>query len=230
MTTLKSPYQDKLDLGSSHLLLKAYLDNLHEGSRVLDIGIGGGTIGRICSKKGLRFFGVEPNPGWAQAAEHDYCDIYMGTLEETPDSFLSNYDVVLFSDVLEHMVDPLSALKRLVHLQGTKTVFLISVPNIANIWIRFNLFFGRFEYKKQGILDHTHLRFFTKRSLISMINSADLKIVELIPTPIPLGNVNTIFLKNKPGFTIYRFLYWMTLKLPTLFGYQFFCKAIKQDE
>jgi hypothetical protein len=88
-------------------------------------------------------YGLEPNPQWLELAKPFYKEIFGGTLETAPQDFLSNYQVVICGDVLEHMPDPQVALTRLVGLQPAGAVFIISVPNVANVWVRMNLLLGQ---------------------------------------------------------------------------------------
>jgi hypothetical protein len=60
------------------------------------------------------------------------------------------------------------------------------VPNVAHLWARLSLLIGRFDYADRGILDRTHLRFFTRRTLVDLLRAAELTIVELTVTPAPL--------------------------------------------
>ena len=88
--------------------------------------------------------------------------------------------------MLEHLSDPLAAL---VALDGTLAAggrVIASVPNVAHLWVRLQLLAGRFEYADRGILDRTHLRFFTRRTFIALLAQAGLAVEELAVTPVPL--------------------------------------------
>jgi hypothetical protein len=63
---------------------------------------------------------------------------------------------------------------------------IVSVPNVAHLWVRLSLLVGRFDYADRGILDRTHLRFFTRRTLLELLRSAGLRVDELAVTPVPL--------------------------------------------
>lgn len=216
-------YEDKLMPGSSHRVIIGKITDSAEIKKILDIGIGAGILGRWFSSKDYEICGIEPNPIWAREAKEYYKDIFIGTLEETPTDFFQDVDVVVCGDVLEHMADPKSTLKMVVSIHKKGTVFIISVPNIANIWVRLNLLFGKFDYTERGILDKTHIKFFTKKSLKSMLEESGLDNIEIIPTPIPLDLVNIFFKTSKLGQLIYLLLLWMTKRFPTLLGYQFVC-------
>ena len=140
---------------------------------------------------------------------------------------MRSYDVVVLADVLEHLPEPLSALKRVVTLQSEKTEFWISVPNIANISIRIGLLFGIFNYQSAGILDQTHLHFYTRYSLRQMMQAAGLSEIELVTTPIPLTLVHSFFRVTYFGKLLCLFLAKVTQLFPTIFGYQLLIRATK---
>jgi 2-polyprenyl-3-methyl-5-hydroxy-6-metoxy-1,4-benzoquinol methylase len=150
-------------------------------------------------------------------------------LSETKDEFIQGHQVVICADILEHTPDPSNELHRLVCLQPSRSVFFISVPNIANIWVRLNLLFGRFNYTDRGILDRTHLRFFTRSTITQMISTAGLEIEKIVPTPIPLHLVHHFFDHAALGRWFYWLLNKMTQAVPTLLGYQFVVYAKKHS-
>ena len=215
------PYGDKLDPWSSHSIIKSWLLDYPRGTRILEIGTATGTLGRICAPFGFFWRGIEPDQEWINIARPYYHELLASTLECAPDEFLRSNDLVICADVLEHIAFPKNELNRLVTLQNNPTKFIISVPNVANIWIRMNLLVGRFEYTERGILDYTHLRFFTRCSLIDMLQTVGLQLNKISTTPIPLNMVNPIFESTGWGRLSHRSLAWLTSIFPTLFGYQF---------
>jgi len=225
-TELDCPYVEKDDPWSSHTQIRTWLAHQRPGTRILDIGAATGTLGRQFTKAGLVMDGIEPHPAWANLARPYYAELLVGTLDDASDAFLSRHDVVVCADVLEHIADPTQALRRLLPLQSPGCQFLVSVPNIANIWIRLNLLLGRFDYTDRGILDRTHLRFFTWRTLRGMFNSVGLRIVDLHVTPIPLNLVHPVFQQHAVGRLAHAVLARLTRTFPTLLGYQFVVKAV----
>lgn len=230
MNTL--PYQEKIqDIGSSHMLVRDMLWRaLPDGGKVLDVGVADGILARLCSGGTYHFWGVEPNPEWAALARRWYDAIFVGTLSQTPDAFLAESDAVVCADVLEHMVDAERQLQRLVSLQKKETVFLISVPNVAHLWVRLNLLLGRFEYQSRGILDRTHVHFYTRRSFLSLLSHAGLKVEWWSPTSVPLGLVSPWFRTSRPGRCISWLLWQLTRLLPNLLGYQFVVCARRSEK
>ena len=219
------PYIEKKEPWSSHSIIQNWLSSFKSGTRVLDIGSATGMLGKRCVGSGFYLKGIEPVQEWAEEAKPYYNEILWSSLEQAPEEFLAKQDVVIFADVLEHMSNPEKILKHLVSLQKPETQFLVSVPNVANIWIRGNLLFGKFNYSKYGILDRTHLRFFTKLTFLEMLRLSGLKPIELKYTPVPLCRVNSFFQTNLLGRFIHRVLAAITFFLPGLFAYQFVARS-----
>lgn len=212
---------------SSHWYLYRWLGALDVGTRVLDVGTAQGVVGNFLPDAGLILRGVEANPQWAAIARPYYDEIMATTLEEAPDDFLMGHDVIILADLLEHLVAPWNALERLVKLQPEDAQFIISVPNVANLWVRLNLLCGKFDYQERGILDRTHLRFFTRSTLKQLVTGAGLEILQITSTPLPLGLINCFFRENPVGRTSYGVLNYLTQIVPTLLAYQFIVRAVK---
>jgi len=137
---------------------------------LLDVGCGSGAFGRLLRSRhpGMELWAIEPDPVSARAAEGGFDHVVQG---EFPNSQIPNekFDVVLCADVLEHMREPEKALvacKDAVALDG---VLIASIPNVRNwrdvLWPL--LRHGTWTYTEWGILDRTHLRFFTRSSMYS---------------------------------------------------------------
>lgn len=224
--TLNLPYRDKPSPWSSHSVITKLLKKLPAESKVLDVGTASGMLARMCQSNGFHFFGVELNPEWAQLANPYYEKIWIGHIADIDANALQGYDAVVLGDVLEHLPAPEAILQNLIACQNSGSTFLISVPNVANFWVRFNLLLGRFDYTERGILDRTHLRFFTRKTLVDMLNHSGLQIVSLQPTPIPLELVSKFFVAP-PGKFLHALLAKLTVLFPTLLGYQFIVEARK---
>jgi 2-polyprenyl-3-methyl-5-hydroxy-6-metoxy-1,4-benzoquinol methylase len=227
-SSTSSPYQDKADLWSSHAIIRSWLGRFPPGTRVLDIGTATGTVGRMCQNYHLVIEGLEPNSEWAQIAQPYYHKILTVMLEEAPDAFLVGYSVIILADVLEHLQAPEMALKRLVSLQTPGTLFIVSVPNVANVWVRLHLLFGHFNYSERGILDRTHLHFYTHKTFLKLIDAAGLKVRHMEVTTIPLPLLSSFFGKNAAGRFLHRLLATLTQIFPTLLGYQFLAELDKK--
>ncbi|CAN5548490.1 hypothetical protein BH10PLA1_BH10PLA1_08030 [soil metagenome] len=132
--------------------------------------------------------GIEPHPQWAELARPFYRQFFATTVEgaQLPDG---TYDAIVCADVLEHLPDPLSVLKQLVKAAKPGATFLISLPNVAHFAARLMLLAGRFPKMERGILDRTHLQFFTRDTAADLLKSAGLKIEHIYATGVPLEEV-----------------------------------------
>ena len=218
-------YLDKSRSFSSHSYIIARVLRFGPGTKILDIGTADGVVGKRIKGKGLILNGIEPVAHWAEIAKPFYNELIIGKIENAPSAFLKNYDVVIFADVLEHLVDPISVLFRVVKHQRSDTSFFISVPNVANIWIRLNLMFGRFEYTDHGLLDKSHLHFFTLDSFKEIIKQVRLEITSIAITPIPLQLLHPFFETTQLGRTLFSLFNSITQLIPRILGYQFIVEA-----
>jgi len=104
-------------------------------------------------------------------------------------------------------------------------VLFVSLPNVANAAIRLSLLAGRFEYADAGILDRTHLRFFTRRTARRLVEDAGFRIRRVQATPVP-AELAVALLRRAPFRALSRALFAAAAALrPTLFGYQFVIEA-----
>ena len=116
-------------------------------------------------------------------------DYYVGDIEqyEWKDAFSAKrYDFILFADVLEHLRDPWKALKESAGMLKPGGRIIVSVPNIAHTQILSSLYNNDFSYSDVGIMDRTHLRFFTEPTLRELIQEAGLQTCELVPVEAPV--------------------------------------------
>ena len=145
-------------------------------------------LGELLQGSGLVIDGVEPTLEWAELAKPFYRNFFSTTVEgaNLPDG---SYDAIVCADVLEHLPDPHAVLKQLVKAATPDATFLISVPNIAHFSVRLMLLAGRFPKFERGILDRTHLQFFTRDTAEQMLKSAGLKIEKVTATGVPLEHL-----------------------------------------
>jgi len=133
----------------------------------------------------------------------------LGSIEQLDlDRCLSGetFDVVLFADVLEHLYDPLAALRKAIpHLrEGGRVV--ASIPNIAQISVIYDLLYGRFDYAKTVILDDTHIRFFTRRSVLDLFTKAGLSISHFDRWPIEIERESVHYPKDDRDRAVIEFM------------------------
>ena len=127
--------------------------------------------------------GIEMDAGAAGKARERLDTVLLGDLATVDLAPIADrpFDVVLLIDVLEHLVDPVAALRRMTALLKPGGLVVASLPNVAHVWVIANLLAKRWPQKDRGIFDRTHVRFFAKRDMIVLLRSADLEIVCVKP-------------------------------------------------
>jgi len=220
-----SPYQfKKSDAYSSHSLILR-LAGEGAGRRLLDVGAAHGYLAEALRMQGFRVTGIEADSVLGvEAAKH--CDQFLlldldGPLPTFPEPF----DVMVFGDVLEHLKNPVAVLRQLTASLKEDGAIIISLPNVANIYVRLNLLLGRFDYQDRGILDRTHLHFFTRKSFRQFLSAAGLEAWELTATPIPFPLVVPKRYQGVLFAALHAVNAWLARRWQTLFGYQFVAVA-----
>lgn len=208
----KTIYKYNSVAGSIHQKAMSFVKNK---SSVLDIGCASGYLGKELAKKGCIVYGVEISSVMARKTKNYYKGVMEGNIEkiELPwrDGF---FDAILLLDVLEHLFEPDKTLLKLKKFLSANGIVIISLPNIANWWVRWNLMRGIFEYTNEGLLDAGHIRFFTYDSAVKMIQSVGYEIVStdlVITLPKFLLKLDRIFPISSIAVNYFK----------KLFGYQF---------
>ena len=156
---------------------------------VLEVGCSSGYLTKVMAERGCEVVGIEIDPEAALVAEAWAERVVVGDIEEGD---VWNYvkdesfDVVLLGDVLEHLRDPLGSLRQAVSKLKPSGYVLTSLPNIAHGDVRLSLMLGRFSYADKGLLDHTHVRFFTAETVRQLHAEAGLRIVDTKRVIMPL--------------------------------------------
>ncbi len=213
--------------GSSHLLLLERAESRGEGISLLDLGFGGGELARRLRPRCRYLCGIDADAGAARALEGVLDDVFVGDLAEglsRPWAF--PFDVIVAGDILEHLPRPEALMPRILSLLAPGGRLLLSVPNIANVTTRLALLVGRFEYSDRGILDRTHLRFFTRKSARTLLDSSGFRIVGEWATPMPVELAVPALSRpplQGPGRAASSLLARVA---PGLFGYQFVLEAV----
>lgn len=138
-------------------------------------------------------------------------------------SNLANYDFIIMADVLEHLVDPEQVLKKLHKIASLNTKLIISLPNIASWTMRKQLFFkGDFEYEESGLLDKTHLHFYTIKTLPKILSDNGWQIRRMI------GTITRFPLEGLTG-RIPMLYPWLVKKFKNLAYYHFLTVSSKKQ-
>jgi 2-polyprenyl-3-methyl-5-hydroxy-6-metoxy-1,4-benzoquinol methylase len=163
---------------SSHA---ATLDIVGYNKRVLEVGCATGYFTKALKDRGCQIVGIEMDPDAAAVAEKWAERVIVGNLDAGTlwqELEGEQFDAITFGDVLEHLRDPLATIRAAVHVLKSSGMVAISVPNIAHGDVRMALLQGEFPYHETGLLDRTHIQFFTKRNLENLVKEAGLVPVE----------------------------------------------------
>ncbi len=155
-----------------------------ESRSILEIGCGAGKTGQyLKEQRGAFVAGVELNPEVAEQAKSVLDDVMAGNIEEMDLPYdPASFDCILCGDVLEHLVEPLEVLKNLKKLLAPGGKIVASIPNVQFFGVIHHLSEGNWTYQNEGILDRTHLRFFTFKEIEKLFKSAGLEIDEVQET------------------------------------------------
>jgi O-antigen biosynthesis protein len=171
-------YEREIDINGETSVAKL-LRWIKPGTSVLELGPASGAMSRLLkNERHCHVIGVEINE---QAAQHaaPFCDSMLVRDLNDPQWVegleRNSFDYVIFADVLEHLVDPEQTLQESIHLLKDSGEVLISIPNISYVGVIAELLKGDFTYRKDGLLDSTHLRFFTRKSLNNLLKQAGLQ-------------------------------------------------------
>jgi len=163
-----------------------YVDLLPEdpNASILELGCGDGATGALALQNGKcgSYVGIEMFVPMAERARQVLTSVHVGNVEnmELPYAAAS-FDALILSEVLEHLVDPQAVLNRLAVLLRPGALVFASSPNIAH-WSNIkDLCLGRFEYTESGMMDRTHLRWFTPASFAAMFEAAGVKVDRVAP-------------------------------------------------
>lgn len=198
------------------------------GSTVLDVGCGTGSLSKVIQTLSrAKIIGIEPDAERAKLARARGLTVFEGFLD---DSFIRNhgpFDIIMFADVLEHLADPSEIVLLAKEGLTPKGAFVVSVPNVAHWSSRLNLMLGRFDYQETGIMDATHLRWFTRKTICTFFENLGFCITALDSTVsidlpdyqhrMPWRWLSRSMRRRIVGILVYRY--------PELFGCQHIVRA-----
>ncbi len=220
-------YAFKPEPHSSHDIILQLLE-AGRGLRILDVGTSTGYLAQRLTEKGASVVGIEKEPE-AAAQARAYCEeVLSGDIERMDLSrYADTFDRVLLADVIEHLAEPEAALAKAAACLRPSGQVILCVPNVANIVVRLGLLFGHFSYREKGILDATHLRFFTWGTAHELVREVGLRVVATQVTPLPLPQIVPSTMRRWYLRAVYRVLVWLARTWKTLFAYQFILVAEK---
>jgi 2-polyprenyl-3-methyl-5-hydroxy-6-metoxy-1,4-benzoquinol methylase len=213
-------YTLKADPYSSHSLMLSWLGE-GGGRRILDVGAADGFLSRRLSDLGWRVTAVEADPGLARAGAAHCERMVVADLNRAVPALDGPFDAMVFGDVLEHLAEPARVLAEIGRALAPDGRVVVSIPNVAHLWVRLSLLAGRFDYAERGILDRTHLRFFTDRTLRAMLAAAGFTVIRRSATPVPLHLVVPPRWHGRWLDAVHAASALAARGLPRLLGYQF---------
>lgn len=181
----KIPVIKDIRLSPSNILSphNTILAAVGKGKNVLDVGCGPGHLSKAMRDQGNNVDGIEIDDD-AIAIAKDRCNnVWKVNVERDPLPVPEeNYDVLVFADVLEHMVWPDDALANLTKYLKKDGIIIVAIPNAAEFRIRLRLLVGKFQYDDSdvsGLMDVTHVRWFTRSTAKELINAAGFRILKI---------------------------------------------------
>jgi 2-polyprenyl-3-methyl-5-hydroxy-6-metoxy-1,4-benzoquinol methylase len=175
-------YEQHPDVYSRNWVL---LEWIGTHKRVLELGCSTGFFSKyLTEKRACSVVGIEVDAA-AAAQARKFCSEVLSRDLNSPEWTRGlpehSFDVILMGDVLEHLIGPQAVLEQIQPLLAPNASIVISLPNIVYLGTRVRILFGRFEYESFGILDHTHLRFFTPKTAREMIEAAGYEVMRFHP-------------------------------------------------
>ena len=237
------PYLEEINEG----ILKFFNTVPLQSGSVLDIGCGRGVLGQKIKERGFSVWGIEQNITAVQAAQKKLDRVIAADITDvtllSQELHEKTFDYLIFSDVLEHVADPLSLLKHYRQFCHNNTQVLVSLPNVANWQTRLSVLFGQFNYKDSGVMDRTHLRFFTFKTAKRLLIESGYTIEQVDCTPYIIRAVlplikylfkkeDTATIANSKSFQfymnyLYPIEYYFSLTWKSLFAFRIILVAKK---
>lgn len=220
-------YGYNIDLNSNSTAAKV-LKMVGKNKRVLEVGCSHGYMSKILKEElNCYVVGIEIDKEGYEISKNICDKTLLGDIEDINLIEMlkeETFDVIIFADVLEHLNNPAEVLRNVKKLLKDCGEIIISIPNISYISVILDLINDRFQYRKLGILDNTHLRFFTKNSIISLLENVGFQVLKLDKTKVnPIESEFKTILQNDEitGFIKKNNIEWDT--------YQYIIKAKVSD-
>jgi 2-polyprenyl-3-methyl-5-hydroxy-6-metoxy-1,4-benzoquinol methylase len=218
-------YELHLDPRSSHQRIARQVRDLR-AQPILDVGAASGQLGWLLADARLVIDAIEPDHAAADAAAPYYRSVQRTTVEGAALP-ASTYRVVVCADVLEHLHDPAEQLKRLLASATADATVIVSVPNVAHLAARLLLLAGKFPRHSRGIFDRTHRHFYTRDTLLELLDAAGLAVTTIEVTPVPLEDFWPSGWPSHLKEAVMRLQSLAGRISPRLFGYQWVATATR---
>ncbi len=208
-------YQLKASESSSHRVIERRL-RIEPPSKILDLGCSAGALGELLRRQGHHVTGIDAR---RVGDVEDHLDhFFLADLDQgIPEEVGSGFDVVIAADILEHVKDPERLLRDVRRCLRSQGLLFASVPNFGHWYPRFRVAFGRFDYDQRGILDRTHLRFFSRRSFRRIAVASGFRVLKIRAIGLPF---DTLDVGGRAARALARADQLTVRTYPTLFAYQ----------
>lgn len=154
---------------------------------VLDVGCGNGLLGQLYAEKDNTVVGIDSAREVEAVCKKRLATFFLADITDFGKvrQLMKNrrFDIIIFADVLEHLADPVSTVLFYKQFLKPNGQMYISLPNIAVWYVRLSLLLGNFNYTETGVLDKTHLRFFTKKTILRLLEHTGMTLVTMDFTP-----------------------------------------------
>jgi len=214
--SLTEEYQLKPSEDSSHGRISTMLA-ARPPAKILDLGCSSGLLAERLTGMGHQVVGVDLYE-FPEAAERMSAFYKADLSQGVPPEVGTGFDLVLMADVLEHLSEPEVLLEQCMDLLTPEGSVILCVPNIAHWYPRTRAALGMFDYDQRGILDATHLRFFTRRSIRKLVERSRYTVRRMEPVGVPL---DALGLEGTSGRLVRLVDHFLVTLWPTMFGYQF---------
>ena len=215
---------DATEVNVSHTLI---LEEVGRDKTVLDVGCATGYLAEALVMNGCTVSGIEYAVEAAERARPHLAELVIGDLNQIDlaEAFPGRtYDVIVFGDVLEHLLEPHRVLRSASRLLAPGGSIVISIPNVAHGSVRLALLAGEWNYSERGLLDETHIKFFTYDTLNDLVHSAGFVMEEAratvidalateVPVPAAMLSAEVIeWVRRRPYADVYQFVVRARLK------------------
>ena len=221
-------YTFKPDRYSSHMKIIDYIKSLNNKKlRILDVGCSKGFVAKVLQGYNFEFYGIEYSKEDAKEGKRYYKKIKILDLDKEKPNYKNNsFDIIIMADIIEHLKDSLGVVKHFAKFLKKDGLMIVSTANVANIYVRLKLLFGNFDYEERGIMDKTHLRFFTLKTFRNLAKESGLKIIKEDITPVPLPMLHNSFAEGNLLNIFHKLNHASARAAPKLLSFQFilFCK------
>jgi 2-polyprenyl-3-methyl-5-hydroxy-6-metoxy-1,4-benzoquinol methylase len=221
-------YEAEIDLRDENQSHAVIVNLVGRDKRVLDVGCSTGYVARGLASRGCTVSGVELEEEWAAEARPVLEQLVVGDLDvlDLVEAFgEESFDAVVFGDVLEHVKDPARVLLQARRLLSPRGSVVISMPNVAHGDLRLSLLAGHWDYRSVGLLDETHLRFFTRVGVERLMSDTGFAIVDMRRVRVPLFGTELAMSERDFSAEVVRQL----RRDPDIDVYQYVFRALKDD-